>query len=212
MLASGFSRSTADNVSASMSKTTALNIILGVLVAGLLATLVYQETTESEAIPATTTTTTTTVPETTTTTTTTVPETTTLPETTTTTAVPIPSTSVVPTERFFTGVLVVNGTSAGERIPPVIERLTNTGYFDVRGVVGAVAAQETVIYYVEPFLGEAQVVALDLGYELADIEILPSTEAPPVAGIGVAKVIVYLGPGGLPEAPVLPEIDEPIDV
>jgi hypothetical protein len=193
-----------------MSKTTAMNIILGVLVAGLLATLLYQETTESEAIP-TTTTTTTTVPETTTTTTT-VPETTTTTTTTTTTAVPIPSTSVVPTDRFFTGVLVVNGTSAGERIPPVIERLTNTGYYDVRGVVGAIAAQETVIYYVEPFLGEAQVVAQDLGYELTEIAILPSTEAPPVAGIGVAKVIVYLGPGELPEAPPLPEIDESIDI
>ncbi len=196
-----------------MSKTTALNIILGVLVAGLLATLVYQETTESEPIPTTTTSTTTTLPETTTTTTTT----TTLPETTTTTTtttstIPIPSTSVAPTDRFFTGVLVVNGTSAGERIPPVIERLNNSGYFDVRGVAGAVAAQETVIYYVEPFLGEAQVVAQDLGYDLGQISILPSTEAPPVAGIGVAKVIVYLGPGELPEAPPLPELDEPIEI
>lgn len=108
--------------------------------------------------------------------------------------------------------LVVNGTSAGERIPPVIERLTNTGYFDVRGVVGAVAAQETTIYYVEPFLGEAQVVAQDLGYDLTEIAILPSDEAPPVAGVGVAKVIVYLGPGELPEAPPLPEIDEPVEI
>ncbi|MGB3735698.1 MAG: hypothetical protein WA964_12120 [Ilumatobacter sp.] len=192
-----------------MSKTTALNIILGVLVAGLLATLLYQETTESEAVATTTTTTTTTVPETTTTTTTT---TTTLPPTTTTTTTtttfPVPSTSVAPTERFFTGVLVVNGTSAGERIPPVVERLNNSGYIDVRGVAGAVAAQETVIYYIEPFLGEAQVVAQDLGYDLSKISILSSTEAPPVAGIGVAKVIVYLGPGELPEAPPLPEAEE----
>ncbi len=193
-----------------MSKTTALNIILGVLVAGLLATLLYQETTESEAVATTTTTTTTTVPETTTTTTTT---TTTLPPTTTTTTTttttfPVPSTSVAPTERFFTGVLVVNGTSAGERIPPVVERLNNSGYIDVRGVAGAVAAQETVIYYIEPFLGEAQVVAQDLGYDLSKISILSSTEAPPVAGIGVAKVIVYLGPGELPEAPPLPDTQE----
>jgi len=194
-----------------MSKTTALNIILGVLVAGLLATLLYQETTQSEAVPGTTTTTTVVEEVTTTTTTTVVPETTTT-TTTTTTEVPIPSTSVAPTERFFTGVLVVNGTSVGERIPPVLERLTNTGYFDVRGVVGAVAAQETVIYYVEPFLGEAQVVAQDLGYALTEIPILPSTESPPVAGVGGAKVIVYLGPGELPPAPVLPEIDEVVEI
>ena len=195
-----------------MSKTTALNIILGVLVAGLLATLVYQETTEADPVPTTTTTstTTTTLPETTTTTT--VLATTTTESTTTTTTIAVPSTSVAPTDRFFTGVLIVNGTSAGERIPPVIERLTNSGYFDVRGVVGAIAAQETVIYYVEPFLGEAQVVAEDLGYELTEITILPSTEAPPVAGIGVAKVIVYLGPGELPEAPELPDFDEPIEI
>ena len=195
-----------------MSKTTALNIILGVLVAGLIATLVYQETTESDAVTATTTTTTSTVvPETTTTTTTTtVPETTTT--TTTTSTLPVPTTSVVPTDRFFTGVLVVNGTSAGERIQPVIDRLNSTGYLDVRGVVGAVAAQETVIYYVEPFLGEAQIVAQDLGYQLGQIPIQPSTDAPPVAGIGVAKVIVYLGPGPLPEAPPLPEFDEPIEI
>ena len=197
-----------------MSKTTALNIILGVLVAGLLATLLYQETTDTEAAPTTTTTTTsttTTVPATTTTTTTTVPETTTT-TTTTTTTLPVPSTSVAPIERFFTGVLVVNGTSAGERIPPVVLRLTNSGYFDVRGVVGAVAAAKTVIYYVEPSLAEAQVVAQDLGYELGEISILPSTEAPPVAGVGAAKVIVYLGPGELPEAPLLPEFDDPIEI
>ncbi len=194
-----------------MSKTTALNIILGVLVAGLLATLLYQETTESEAVPATTTTTTVAATTTTTTTTTTtVPETTTTTSTTTTTtAVPIPSTSVPPTDRFFTGVLIVNGTSAGERIPPVIARLSDVGYFDVRGVVGAVAAPETVIYYVEPYLGEAQVVAQDLGYDLTEISILPSTEAPPVAGIGVAKVIVYLGPGDLPAPPPV-AVDEPV--
>lgn len=197
-----------------MSKTTALNIILGVLVAGLLTTLLYQETTEPDAIATTSTSSTSTIPTTTTTTTTTTlpATTTTIPATTTTSTLPIATTSMPPTERFFTGVLVVNGTSAGERIPPVVDRLTDTGYFDVRGVVGAAAAQETVIYYVEPFIAEAQVVAQDLGYELGQISILPSSDAPPVAGIGVAKVIVYLGPGELPAAPPLPEVDEPIEI
>jgi len=187
-----------------MSRTTALNIILATIVAGLVATFVFLEVTEESAVPTTTTTTTTTIPPTTTTTTTT---TTTIPPTTTTTTtstVPPPTTEV-PTERFFVGVLVVNGTSAGERLQPVINTLSDRGYFDVRGVVGATQAQETTIYYVEPFLGEAEVVALDLGYELDDIEILPVSEMPPVSGVGVAKVIVYLGPGAMPEPPPITE-------
>ncbi|MFK7917850.1 MAG: hypothetical protein AB8G14_07215 [Ilumatobacter sp.] len=192
-----------------MSKTTALNIILGVLVAGLLATLVYQETSDAEPVVTTTTTsTTTTVAETTTTTTTT--STTTIPETTSTSSTTaVPTTLVAPTERFFTGVLVVNGTSAGERIPPVVARLNDAGYIDVRGVVGAVPAQQTTLYYLEEFIGEAQVVAQDLGFELTDVSILPASEAPPVPGIGVAKVIVYLGPGDLPELAPLPEEQAP---
>jgi hypothetical protein len=187
-----------------MSRTTALNIILATIVAGLVATFIFLMATEDEPPPpttTTTTTTTTTVPPTTTTTTTT----TTIPPTTTTTTSTVPPTTQVPTERFFVGVLVVNGTSAGERLQPVIDRLSDRGYFDVRGVVGAAQAQETTIYYVEPFLGEAQIVALDLGYELDDIDILPVSEMPPVSGVGVAKVIVYLGPGALPEAPPIPE-------
>ncbi len=117
----------------------------------------------------------------------------------------------MPTERFFVGVLVVNGTSAGERLQPVINRISDRGYFDVRGVVGAVQAQETTIYYVEPFLGEAQILAADLGFAPGEVPILPASEAPPVSGIGVAKVIVYLGPGELPEPPPItePPAEEP---
>ncbi|MCH9839222.1 MAG: hypothetical protein GKR86_03145 [Ilumatobacter sp.] len=182
-----------------MSRTAALNIILATIVVGLIATFIFLEVTEESTVPATTTTTTTTttMPPTTTTTTTT----TTIPPTTTTTTSTVPPTTLVPTERFFVGVLVVNGTSAGERLQPVINTLSDRGYFDVRGVVGATQARETTIYYVEPFLGEAEIVALDLGYELDDIEILPVSEMPPVSGVGVAKVIVYLGPGAMPEPP-----------
>jgi hypothetical protein len=185
-----------------MSRTTALNIILATIVAGLVVAFVFLEVTDDQATPpTTTTTTTTTLPPTTTTTTTT----TTLPPTTTTTTTTVPPTTAVPTERFFVGVLVVNGTSAGERLQPVVDRISDRGYFDVRGVVGAAQAQETRIYYVEPFLAEAQIVALDLGYELGDVPILPVAEMPPVSGVGVAKVIVYLGPGALPEPPPVTE-------
>lgn len=100
---------------------------------------------------------------------------------------------------------MVNGTSAGERLGPVIFELSARGYFDVRGVASAAQAAETRIYYVEPYLGEAQVVAQDLGFDLDEIEILPVSEAPPIPGIGGAKVIVYLGPGALPEPPPITE-------
>ncbi len=123
----------------------------------------------------------------------------------------MPPTTAAPIERFFVGVLVVNGTSAGERLDPVVQTLNDRGYLDVRGVAGAVQAQETRIYYVDPYIAEAENVALDLGFDLDEIEILPISDAPPVPGIGVAKVIVYLGPGALPEPPPITEAP-PADV
>lgn len=101
--------------------------------------------------------------------------------------------------------LVVNGTSAGERLPPVVQALRDRGYLDVRGVAGGVQAPETRIYHVDGFAAEADVVARDLGFDLDDIEILPVSEGPPIPGIGAAKVIVYLGPGALPEPPPITE-------
>ena len=106
----------------------------------------------------------------------------------------------MPLEKIFVGVLVVNGTTQGERLPPVTARLNFLGYFDVRGVVGAVPADETVIYFAEGLEDEASVVAGDLGYERGTATLLPLAEAPPVAGVGTAQVMVYLGPDDLPYA------------
>jgi hypothetical protein len=188
-----------------MSSRTALNIVLATIVAGLLGTLILLEVTEDDPPPpTTTTTTTTTLPPTTTTTTTTLPPTTTEAPTTTTTQVPTPTTVEPPVERFFTGVLVVNGTTAGERLAPVTQSLRDRGYTDTRGVVGATQAAETTIYFVGPYAGEAIRVAADLGFAEGDVAILPVSEAPPVPGVGSAKVIVYLGPGVLPEPAPIP--------
>lgn len=117
----------------------------------------------------------------------------------------MPPTTAVPLERFFVGALVVNGTSAGERLPPVIQTLNERGYWDVRGVAGAAQAQDTRIYFVDPYRAEAETVARDLGFDPDEIEILPIDDAPPISGIGQAKVIVYLGPGALPEPPPITE-------
>ncbi len=67
----------------------------------------------------------------------------------------------------------------------------------------AAQAQETTIYYVEPFLGEAQIVATDLGYELGDVPILPASEAPPVSKTVVASGVA---PGTTSTAVVLSKL------
>ncbi|MFN3255486.1 MAG: hypothetical protein ACE37B_07305 [Ilumatobacter sp.] len=203
-----------------MSRTTVLNLILGIIALGLVATLVILETSDDAASTSTsttptstTTTTTATVPattSTTTTTTTTTSTTTTLLATTSTTSVPastvpastVPASTEVPIERFFVAVVVVNGSTAGERLDPVVQSLRDRGYGFVRGLGGAVLVQDTVLYALdESFIGEAEVVAADLGFAPGDVEIQLFDDAPPVSGVLDAKVIVYLGGSPLPEPP-----------
>lgn|GEM_PF-4312794 len=210
-----------------MSRTTILNIALGIIAGVLLITLFVLETTDDEAIPPTITTavvdgggvmgdgsgvtstervdTSTSSSTTTTTTTTTTSTTTTLPPAT----FPAPTDEVF--ERFFVAVLVVNGTTTGQRLEPVVGRLTDIGYFDVRGVVGSTLAERTVIYYVDDFLDEAVVVAEDLGFLADDVELLPISDSPPVSGFGDSKVMVYLGQNVVPEPPLAPETTLPPD-
>ncbi len=107
----------------------------------------------------------------------------------------------VPDERFFVGVLVVNGTPTGQRLAPLVDRIRDVGYSDVRGVVGAVQVLETTIYYAGDARAEAGVVAADLGYEPGSVNVAPVEEAPPVAGLGTARVMVYLGRDLVPEPP-----------
>jgi len=208
-----------------MSRITVINIVLGFVAASLVGVLIWQETSDSPPPPTTTTTTTTstTLPPTTTTSTTTTTTTTTTTSTTTTTAPPPPSTEV-PIERFFVPVVVVNGTNAGELLPPVVERIQSLGYASVRGLSSQARLSNTVIYaFDEEHRGEAEVLALDLGFELtadppddvtADdigvrvvvIELLE--DAPLVSGLADAKVMVFLGVDGLPDPPPPPDESE----
>jgi hypothetical protein len=168
-----------------------LNITLGLIAASLIGTLIYLETSDESA--ATTTTTTTTVPPTTTTTTTTttVPPTTT---TTTTTTTTVPPSTEAPIEPFFVRVIIVNGSTVGERLEPTVAALRDNGYTDVRGVVGAVQTPRTVVYVIdEGWLAEGEAVAAQLG--LGDVDIELYDDAPPVSGVGEAQVMVYLGGG-----------------
>ena len=90
--------------------------------------------------------------------------------------------------------LVVNGSTRGERLQPAIDQLLEAGYVIVRGVAGAVQTADTVVYYLdETFQGAAEVLALDAGLDVSDIA--PFEDAPPVAGRGTAQLMLYLGGG-----------------
>ena len=135
----------------------------------------------------TSTTTTTTLPATTTTTSTTTTSTTTTTSSTTST---VPPSTEAPFPRSLFAIVVVNGSTTGERLEPTIDQLLELGYANIRGLVGSVRAQETVIYYAPG--GESAADRMRADLEL-DIEIAPLEEAPPVAGRNDAQLILYLG-------------------
>ena len=174
-----------------MNRTTLLNSAVAVAIIGLIAAVFVLEGRGTGAPPTTTTTTSTTVPATTTTTSTTTTSTTTTStsSTTTTTSIAPPST-VEALPRGLYAVVVVNGSTAGERLAPTIEQLLGLGYPNARGLVGAVRTTDTVIYYVEGGANAADRLRTDLGL---DIAIAPLDEAPPVAGRNDAHLILYLG-------------------
>ena len=95
-----------------------------------------------------------------------------------------------PLQRSLYAVIVVNGSTAGERLAPTIDQLVEAGYANLRGLVGAVRTTETVIYYIDGAAGSADRLRTDLGL---DVDIVPLEQAPPVAGRNDAQLILYLG-------------------
>lgn len=171
-----------------MSRTFITNAILVAIIIVLATILIFMS--GDETLPPPPTTTSTTLPATTTTSTTTTTTSTTSTTSTTTTST-IPPTTVEALPRGLWKVVVVNGSTVGERLAPTITRLQEAGYSDVRGLVGAVQTVETVIYY--QFDGQqsaADRIRADL--EL-DVAIAPFEDAPPVAGLSDAQLIIYLG-------------------
>jgi hypothetical protein len=104
----------------------------------------------------------------------------------------VPPTTDPPLPRELWKVIVVNGTIRGERLQPTVDLLRTAGYADVRGLVGAVRATETVIYYL---LDGQQSAAERLrdDIQLGDVAILSFDTAPPVAGRNDAQLMLYLG-------------------
>jgi hypothetical protein len=165
-----------------MNRSTIVNIAVALGIAALIAAVFVFES-RNEMTPATTTTTSTTtsLPTTTTTTTST---------TTTTTTTTTTSTTIEPLQRDAYAVVVVNGSTVGERLEPTVQQLIELGYTDVRGLVGAVRTVETVIYYADGDANAGARMRADL--EL-DVDLAPLGEAPPVAGRNDAQLMLYLG-------------------
>ena len=172
-----------------------LTALVAVVAIGVVAAVVYLETSNSSSAATTTTstTTTTTVPPTT------LPPTT-LPPTTlaTTTVAPttappstLPPTTLPPPDRASVPVVVSSGPSDGQRIAPAAFLIGSAGWSDVRPLNGSVALTDTVIYYVDGLRAAAELLASDTGVPLTSIA--PMAEAPPVAGLANAQLLFYFG-------------------
>lgn len=88
--------------------------------------------------------------------------------------------------------LVVNASNQGERLEPTIGLLRLVGYENIRGAAGAVLTPDTKIYYLDDlFRGAAERLADDI--ELPLDRVLPLSEAPPIAALANAQLVIYLG-------------------
>ena len=166
-------------------------IALVVVVAlGVIGAVAYLEATNASTATTTTTTTTTTLPPTTTSSTTTTSTTTTTTSTTTTSST-LPPTTLPPADRGIINVVVSSGSTAGQRLQPTVFFMSAAGYAIIRGVNGSVPLVNSVVYYAEGFQAAAEVLAVDAGLSVTDVA--PLDEAPPVAGLGAAQLLLYLG-------------------
>jgi hypothetical protein len=180
-----------------VSRAVVLYIVTAILVLSVVGGFIYLHAADEGA--ATTTTTTTSTTTTTTTTTTTLPPTTTS-STTTSSTTSTSSTTTTTTEpaplfsRDLYKVLVVNGSTQGERLTPTIDLLHLAGYEDVRGAAGAVLTTETSIYMLgEPLRSAADRLADDIG--LSHDRVFLFSDGPLIAARADAQLILYLGGG-----------------
>jgi hypothetical protein len=177
-----------------------LNIVLAVLAVGLVGAVVYLETSAGDPAATTTTTSTSSTSTTTTLPPTTLPPTTLPPDTTLppTTAAPsteppttLPPTTLPPPDRAFVPVVVTSAGTTGERVGPTVYLLSLAGWTDSRGVNAAVPTTATVIYFADGFQNAAELMAVDMTLPVTSVA--PLATAPPVAGLGNAALVVYLG-------------------
>jgi hypothetical protein len=172
-----------------------VNIVLGIVAATLVATLVYLRVDDTGEPAATTTiATTTTLPPTTLAPTTTAASTTEAPTTAPPTTLPpttLPPTTLPPADRGFVAVVVTSAGLNGARVGPGVFFLSQGGWTNIRGVNGVVQIPLTTIFYADGFQNSAELMATDMGLPIT--QTAPLASAPPVAGLGDAVLVVYLG-------------------
>ena len=110
---------------------------------------------------------------------------TTLPPTT------LPPTTLPPPDRASVPVVVTSAGLDGERVGPTVYVLALTGWTNIRGVNGVVRLPVTTVFYVDGFQNAAEQMAADMSLPVT--QIAPMSAAPPVAGLGDAVLLVYLG-------------------
>ncbi len=186
-----------------MSRHTLFNCLLAVVVLGLVGTVIYIEQSRDasgaagSAIGATTTLHSilgpTSLPSTTlaptTLSPTTVPPTTVPPSTEPPTT--LPPTTLPPPERASVPVVVTSAGLTGERVGPSAFLLAAVGWSDIRGLNAAVPATPTTVYFADGFQSAAELMAVDLTLPVTSVA--PLATAPPIAGLGNAALVVYLG-------------------
>jgi hypothetical protein len=88
-------------------------------------------------------------------------------------------------------VVVTSAGSNGERVAPTVFLLASGGWSDIRGLNGSVPATATTIYFVDGFQNAAELMAVDMTLPVTSVA--PIAAAPPIAGLGNAALVVYLG-------------------
>lgn len=125
---------------------------------------------------------------------TTVPPTTVVPSTvapTTVAPTTVPPTTVPPPERSTVAVVVSSGSTEGLRLQPTAYILSTIGWTNVRDLNGSIPLQAPVVYFAEGFQAAAELLAVDASLPVTSIA--PFAAAPPVAGLGDAQLLLYLG-------------------
>lgn len=171
-----------------------LTALVALIAIGVVGAVVYLERTNvSTAAEAAITTSSTTSASTTSTSTTT--STTTLPPTTLppTTLPPttLPPTTLPPPERSTVAVVVSSASTTGARVRPTAYVMSAVGWSDIRDLNGSIPLVDTTIFYVDGFQNAAELFALDASLPITAVA--PMTAAPPVAGLGNAQLLMYLG-------------------
>jgi hypothetical protein len=101
-----------------------------------------------------------------------------------------PATAVPPAQL---GVLVANGSSIRGLAGQTADQLKAAGYTQAAATDATQNVSSTLVYFVEGFEADAQVVSTTIGLPAErGVQAMPG--APPVASLGEAKVLVVLGP------------------